>query len=199
MLEPELELVAEVSSSSSEPQPATNAVNRIAAKESLTAVIGVMLIGSALIVVFTGSLAERLGEIIGLGPTAVTVWSIAKWPVLVILVSLMFAILYWASPNARHGGFRWVSPGGVVAVVAWLIVSGGFAVYVANFAAYDKTYGAIAGVVILLVWLWLTNIAILFGAEVDAELERSRAIAAGHPADVEPYLELRDDRKVKND
>jgi len=165
----------------------------------LTAVIGVMLIGSALIVVFTGSLAERLGQIIGLGPTAVTVWSIAKWPVLVILVSLMFAILYWASPNARHGGFRWVSPGGVVAVVAWLIVSGGFAVYVANFASYDKTYGAIAGVVILLVWLWLTNIAILFGAEVDAELERSRAIAAGHPADVEPYLELRDDRKVKND
>jgi len=165
----------------------------------LTALTGVMLIVSALIVVFTGSLAQRLGELIGVGAGAVAVWNIAKWPVLVVLVSLMFAILYWASPNARHGGFRWISPGGVVAVVAWLIVSGGFAVYVANFASYNKTYGAIAGVVVMLVWLWLTNIAILFGAEVDAELERSRAISAGVPPDREPYLELRDDRKVKGD
>jgi len=165
----------------------------------LTALTGVMLIVSALIVVFTGSLAQRLGELIGVGAGAVAVWNIAKWPVLVVLVSLMFAILYWASPNARHGGSRWVSPGGLVAVVAWLIVSGGFAVYVANFASYNKTYGAIAGVVVMLVWLWLTNIAILFGAEVDAELERSRAISAGVPPDREPYLELRDDRKVKGD
>ena len=147
----------------------------------LTAVIGLMLIASALIVVFTGDLADRIGDLIGLGPTAITVWSIAKWPVLVVLVSLMFAVLYWASPNARHGGFRWVSPGGVVAVLIWLIVSGGFAVYVSNFASYNKTYGALAGVVVFLVWLWLTNLAILLGAEFDAELERSRAIVAGHP------------------
>lgn len=163
----------------------------------VTAVIGVMLLASAVIVVFTGGLAEQVGSAIGLGSTAVTVWNIAKWPVLLILVSLMFAILYWASPNARHGGFRWVSPGGVLAVVIWLVISGLFALYVSNFASYNKTYGALAGVIIFLVWLWLSNIAILLGAEFDAELERSRAIQAGHPAEEEPYLELRDDRKLR--
>ncbi|MEU4480625.1 YihY/virulence factor BrkB family protein [Micromonospora sp. NPDC023966] len=163
----------------------------------VTAVIGVMLLISAVIVVFTGGLAEQAGNAIGLGSTAVTVWNIAKWPVLLVLVSLMFAILYWASPNARHGGFRWVSPGGILAVVIWLVISGLFALYVGNFASYNKTYGALAGVIIFLVWLWLSNIAILLGAEFDAELERGRAIAAGHPADEEPYVELRDDRKLK--
>ncbi|MFG2059498.1 YihY/virulence factor BrkB family protein [Micromonospora sp. NPDC048930] len=163
----------------------------------VTAVIGVLLLASAVIVVFTGGLAEQAGNAIGLGSTAVTVWNIAKWPVLLILVSLMFAILYWASPNARHGGFRWVSPGGVLAVVIWLVVSGLFALYVGNFGAYNKTYGALAGVIIFLVWLWLSNIAILLGAEFDAELERSRAIEAGHPAGKEPYVELRDDRKLR--
>ncbi|GHJ52206.1 hypothetical protein Nm8I071_15130 [Nonomuraea sp. TT08I-71] len=163
----------------------------------VTAVIGVMLLISAVIVIFTGGLAEQAGNAIGLGSTAVTVWNIAKWPVLLVLVSLMFAILYWASPNARHGGFRWVSPGGILAVVIWLVISGLFALYVGNFASYNKTYGALAGVIVFLVWLWLSNIAILLGAEFDAELERSRAIAAGHPADEEPYVELRDDRKLK--
>ncbi|WP_422743297.1 YihY/virulence factor BrkB family protein [Micromonospora sp. WMMD754] len=163
----------------------------------VTAVIGVMLLASAVIVVFTGGLAEQAGDAIGLGSTAVTVWNIAKWPVLLVLVSLMFAILYWASPNAKHGGFRWVSPGGVLAVVLWLVVSGLFALYVSNFGSYNETYGAVAGVIIFLIWLWLSNIAILLGAEFDAELERSRAIAAGHPADEEPYVELRDDRKLR--
>jgi membrane protein len=163
----------------------------------LTVAVGLMLVVSALIVVFTGDLADRFGRLIGLGSAGITVWNIAKWPVLLVLVSLMFAILYWASPNARHGGFRWVSPGGVLAVVLWLILSGGFAVYVSNFASYNKTYGALAGVVVFLVWLWLSNLAILLGAEVDAELERSRAIAAGHDAETEPFLELRDDRKLK--
>jgi membrane protein len=162
----------------------------------LTAVIGLMLIASAVIVVFTGDLAERFGRLIGLGSTAITVWNTAKWPVLVVLVSLMFAVLYWASPNAKHGGFRWVSPGGVVAVLLWIAVSAGFALYIANFSSYGRTYGALAGVVVLLVWLWLTNIAILLGAELDAELERGRAVAAGHAVDEEPYLELRDDRKL---
>ncbi|RLP92319.1 YihY/virulence factor BrkB family protein [Micromonospora sp. CV4] len=163
----------------------------------VTAVIGVLLLASAVIVVFTGRLAELVGDAIGLGSTAVTVWDIAKWPVLLILVSLMFAILYWASPNARHGGFRWVSPGGVLAVVIWLVISGLFAFYVSNFGSYNKTYGALAGVIIFLVWLWLSNIAILLGAEFDAELERSRAISAGHSVDDEPYVELRDDRKLR--
>ncbi|WP_410811322.1 YihY/virulence factor BrkB family protein [Micromonospora sp. 067-2] len=163
----------------------------------VTAVIGLLLLASAVIVVFTGRLAEIVGNAIGVGSTAVTVWNIAKWPVLLLMVSLMFAILYWASPNARHGGFRWVSPGGVLAVVLWLVISGLFALYVSNFGSYNKTYGALAGVIVFLIWLWLTNIAILLGAEFDAELERSRAIAAGHSVDDEPYVELRDDRKLK--
>ena len=124
-------------------------------------------------------------------------WNIAKWPVLIILVSLMFAILYWASPNAKTGGFRWVSPGGIFAVVLWLVASAAFALYLANFADYNKTYGTLGGVIAFLVWLWISNIAILLGAELDAELERGRAIAAGHPADDEPFLQLRDDRKLK--
>src|SRR3954468_5902766 len=163
----------------------------------VTAVIGLMLIISAVIVVFTGDLARVVGEKIGLGGVAVTVWSIAKWPVLVVLVSLMFAILYWASPNAKTGGFRWVSPGGIFAVVLWLIASGAFAIYLGNFANYGKTYGTLGGVIAFLVWLWISNIAILLGAELDAELERGRAIAAGHDPSDEPFLELRDDRKIK--
>ncbi|GAA2221745.1 YihY/virulence factor BrkB family protein [Micromonospora olivasterospora] len=163
----------------------------------VTAAVGVLLLVSAVMVVFTGRLAQDVGGAIGIGSTAVTVWNIVKWPVLVVLVSLTFSILYWASPNARHGGFRWVSPGGVLAVVVWLVVSGLFAVYVANFGSYNKTYGAVAGVIIFLVWLWLTNLAILVGAEFDAELERGRAVAAGHPAEAEPYVELRDDRKLR--
>ena len=163
----------------------------------VTAVVGVMLIISAFIVVFTGSLAEVVGSKLGFGGVAVTVWSIAKWPVLIVLVSLMFAILYWASPNAKTGGFRWISPGGLFAVVLWLVASGAFAIYLANFANYSKTYGTLGGVIAFLVWLWISNIAILLGAELDAELERGRAIAAGHDPNDEPFLELRDDRKIK--
>ena len=163
----------------------------------VTAVIGIMLILSAVIVVFTGDLARVVGDTIGLGSAAVTTWNIAKWPVLVILVSLMFAILYWASPNAKTGGFRWVSPGGIFAVVLWVIASVAFAIYLANFANYNKTYGTLGGVIAFLVWLWISNIAIMLGAELDAELERGRAIAAGHDPDDEPFLELRDDRKLK--
>ena len=116
---------------------------------------------------------------------------------LVILVSLIFAILYWASPNAKHGGFRWVSPGGIFAMVLWLVASAAFAFYVANFGSYNKTYGSLAGVVVFLIWLWLSNTAILLGAELNAELERGRAIAAGHPPDDEPYMELRDTSKLR--
>jgi membrane protein len=167
---------------------------------AVTALVGVMLVVSVLIVVFTGRLAEGMGEAIGLGSTAITVWGIAKWPVLLLLVSLIFAVLYWASPNAKHGGFHWVTPGGIFAVIIWMIASAAFAVYVANFANYNKTYGTLAAAIIFLVWLWLTNIAILLGAELDAELERSRAIEAGlRPPDREPFVELRDDRKLKKD
>ncbi|NUT19868.1 MAG: YihY/virulence factor BrkB family protein [Hamadaea sp.] len=164
---------------------------------AVTIVIGVLLIASILIVVLSGQVATRLGEVLGLGSATVTAWNIAKWPVLVVLVALMFAILYWASPNARQGGFRWISPGGFLAVVLWIGASVLFGLYAANFGSYNKTYGTLGGVVIFLVWLWLSNLAILVGAELDAELERGRAIAAGHPADKEPYLQLRDTRKLR--
>ncbi|GIE91079.1 YihY/virulence factor BrkB family protein [Actinoplanes regularis] len=163
----------------------------------VTAAVGLMLIASAAIVVFTGDLARVVGKRIGLGDVAVGTWNVAKWPVLVILVSLMFAVLYWASPNAKTGGFRWISPGGIFAVLLWVAASAGFAVYLANFANYNKTYGTLGGVIAFLVWLWISNMAIMLGAELDAELERGRAIAAGHPADKEPFLELRDTRKLK--
>ena len=163
----------------------------------VTAVVGVMLVVSAAIVIFTGDIAKVVGDQIGLGDQAVTIWGIVKWPVLIILISLMFAILYWASPNAKTGGFRWVSPGGIFAVLLWVIASGAFAIYLANFANYNKTYGTLGGVIAFLVWLWISNIAIMLGAEFDAELERGRAIAAGHDPAEEPFLELRDDRKIK--
>jgi membrane protein len=163
---------------------------------ALTIVTMVVLVIGAVIVVFTGSVAEQLGRAIGAGGLAVTVWSIGKWPVLVILVSLLFALLYWASPNARSGGVRWVTPGGLLAVIIWLAASVGFALYVTNFSSYNKTYGSLAAVIIFLVWLWITNIAILLGAEFDAELQRSRAIQAGHAESEEPYVDLRDTRKL---
>jgi membrane protein len=165
----------------------------------VTVVTGALLIVSATIVLVTGNLAAAVGRALHLESTTVAAWGILKWPTLVVLVSIMFAVLYRASPNARQGGFRWVSPGGVVAVILWLGASAGFGVYAAQFASYDKTYGTLAGVVVFLTWLWITNLALLLGLEVDAELERQRAIAAGLPRDAEPYMRLRDDRAVPAD
>ena len=164
---------------------------------AVTAAVGLILIACCLIVVFTGRFAESIGDAIGLGSAAVTAWNIAKWPVLVLLVSLMFSILYWAAPNARRGRFRWITPGGLLAVVLWIVLSGLFGLYLTYFNNYNRTYGTVAGIIIFLIWLQLSNMSILLGAEFDAELARSRAIAGGHPADEEPYLELRDDRKLK--
>ena len=144
-----------------------------------------------------GAPAGKLGNVIGVGSTAVTIWDIAKWPVMLVAVAVILAILYYASPNVRQPGFTWVSPGSVLAVVLWLIVSALFALYVANFSSYNKTYGALASVVVFLIWLWLTNVAVLFGAEFNAELERGRQIIGGHPEDKEPYLPLRDAPKPK--
>jgi membrane protein len=162
----------------------------------VTLITEVLLTAAALMVVFTGGLARQVGQAIGIGSAGVTAWNIVKWPVLLVIVMLLFAVLYWASPNAKHGGFRWVSPGSAVAVVIWLLASAGFGFYVANFGSYNKTYGSLAAVIIFLVWLWISNIAILLGAEFDAELQRSRAIQAGHGETDEPYLDLRDTRKL---
>jgi membrane protein len=164
---------------------------------ALTLVLLTLLAISTIAVVLTGGVAEKVGDLVGLGSTAVSVWNIAKWPVLLVVVSFMFALLYWAAPNVKHPGFRWISPGGVLAVVGWLIASGAFALYVSNFGSYNKTYGALGGVVVFLVWLWISNIMILLGAEFNAELERERAIENGmRPPDKEPFVEPRDTRKM---
>jgi membrane protein len=164
----------------------------------LTIVLLTLLAVTTIAVVLTGGLAEKVGDLIGLGSTAVAVWNIAKWPVLLLVVSFMFALLYWAAPNVKQPGFRWVSPGGILAVVGWLIASGAFAFYVGNFGSYNKTYGALGGVVVFLVWLWISNIMILLGAEFNSELERGRAIEGGmRPEDREPFAEPRDTRKME--
>jgi membrane protein len=157
----------------------------------VTVIMLALLAISAIGVVMTGSLATQIGKLLGIGSSAVMIWDIAKWPVLLLVVSFMFSILYWAAPNVKHPGFRWLSPGGVFAVAVWVIVSGAFALYVANFSSYNKTYGALAGVIIFLVWLWISNIAVLLGAEWNAEIERARVIEAGLPADEEPFVEPR--------
>jgi membrane protein len=144
----------------------------------------VLVIMAALVVlslIATGPVAKAVGDAVGLGDTAVTVWNIAKWPVLLVVVMVMLAILYWSAPNAKVYGFRWVSPGSVVAVILWIVASVGFAFYVGNFGSYNKTYGALAGVIVFLVWMWITNIAVLLGAELNAETERARELEAGVP------------------
>ncbi|MFD3504994.1 YihY/virulence factor BrkB family protein [Streptomyces sp. NPDC058676] len=161
----------------------------------VTVVLLVLAVVSALIVVFTGGLAHQAGTALGMGDSALTVWSIAKWPVLVVLVTIMIAILYWATPNVRGRGFTWITPGSFLALVIWMIASAGFAFYVANFASYNKTYGTLAGVIVFLVWLWISNIAILLGLEFDAEMTRQRAVVGGLPDDEEPYVPPRDTRK----
>jgi membrane protein len=165
----------------------------------VTVVLLVLLTISALAVVLTGPLAKSIGDIVGLGGTAVMVWDIAKWPVLILVVSFMIALLYYAAPNVRHPKFQWVSPGSLMAVVLWIVASALFAFYVANFSSYNKTYGALGGVIVFLTWLWITNNVILLGAEFNAEMERGRQIHGGmRPHDKEPFLEPRDTRKMKD-
>jgi len=157
----------------------------------------VMLALVAVGVTVTGSVASSVGQSLGVGDTAVTVWGIAKWPVVVLVVMAMFGLLYWAAPNVKHPRFRWVTPGSIAGVVLWIVASVLFAVYVGNFSSYNKTYGALGGVIVFLIWLWISNIALLLGAELNAETERGRQIEAGHPEDREPFLEPRDTKKLK--
>ena len=131
--------------------------------------------------VLSGPLAESVGNAVGLGDTAVTIYGLAKWPVLLATVLTMLAVLYYVAPNVRLPAFRWITPGSLLAVVLWLLASAAFAFYVANFGSYDKTYGTLGGVISFLVWLWITNIAVLLGVELNAELERGREMDAGIP------------------
>jgi len=165
----------------------------------LITLIGVVLAAIILAaVVLSGPVVKAIGSAIGLGSTATTVWDIAKWPVIVVLVAVMIAILYYATPNVRLRGFKWVSPGAGAALLVWAVASALFAFYVANFGSYNKTYGALAGVIIFLVWFWLTNVALLFGIELDAEIERSRELKEGVPrAEKEIQLDARATPKDK--
>ncbi len=162
---------------------------RVALTAAVVVLLGVCTVG----VVVSGSLADRIGGWLGLAQATIAIWGLAKWPVMMALISLVFALLYWAAPNVRQPGFRWLTPGSALAVLLWAGASWGFAFYVGHFGSYNRVYGSLGGVVVFLVWLWISNIAVLLGAELDAELARARNIAHGHPEDAEPYLPPRDD------
>ena len=164
---------------------------------AITMVAVLMAAMVLLILVVSGPLAESIGRTLGLTSAAVTAWSIAKWPVLGFLVMMIVALLYYVTPNVRQPRFRWISVGAAVAILVWVVASAGFAFYVANFSSYDKTYGSIAGVIVALLWLWLTNLSLLFGAEIDSELERGRQLQAGIPAEVELQLPARDTSAIE--
>ena len=145
----------------------------------VTLVLLILLTIGAVSVVLTGPIAEAVGDAVGLGSTAVTVWNIAKWPVLVLIFALMISILYYAGPNAKLRGFKFITAGSAFATIVWIIASALFAFYVANFGSYNKTYGTLGGVVVFLVWIWLTNSVLLLGNQMNAERERSKEIDAG--------------------
>jgi membrane protein len=155
----------------------------------LSALVLVMLIVS-------GPLASSIGDRIGLGDTALTVWNIVKWPVIGLVVMMVVALLYYSTPNVKQPKFRWLSVGAACAIVIWVLASIAFAFYVANFGSYNKTYGSLAGVIVTLLWLWITNLALLLGAEIDSELERGRELEAGIPAEEELQLPARDTRNI---
>ncbi|MDQ6821974.1 MAG: YihY/virulence factor BrkB family protein [Actinomycetota bacterium] len=147
----------------------------------ITLVMLVLIVLVALALVLTGPIVTAVAGPLGVGSSAVSIWNIAKWPVLLITVLVMFSVLFYAAPNVKLAGFRWVTPGAICALVVWIVASAAFAFYVANFGSYDKTYGTLAGVVVFLVWLWITNSALLLGMELNAERERSRELEAGIP------------------
>lgn len=163
----------------------------------ITVVALALMAAVLLMLVVSGPVAESIGNVIGLGDAALTAWSIAKWPVLAATVVLIVAMLYYATPNVKQPKFRWISVGALVAIVVWVLASLAFGFYVANFSSYNKTYGSLAGVIVALLYLWLTNLALLFGAEVDSELERGRQLQAGLPAEQELQLPARDTRNIR--
>jgi membrane protein len=164
----------------------------------LVTLAAILLVACVLVMlIVTGPLADSIGNVIGLGSQAVTVWNIVKWPVIVIFVVLIVAMLYYATPNVKQPHFRWLSIGALVAIVVWVVASVAFAFYVASFGSYDKTYGSLAGVIAGLLWLWITNLALLFGAELDSELERGRELQSGIAAEEELQLPARDQRGIR--
>ena len=164
----------------------------------LVTLISVVLVAVVLVgLVVSGPAAKAVGDAIGLGSTAVTIWNIAKWPVMLVIVVLIVAVLYYFTPNVKPPKFKWISVGAFLAIVVWVVASSLFAFYLATFASYAKTYGAMAGVIVFLLWLWITNLALLFGAELDAELERGRQLQAGIAAEETVQLPPRDTRNIE--
>jgi membrane protein len=158
---------------------------------AMTLILLLLVAISAIAVVVSGPLASEVGKVFGLEGTAVTIFNIVKWPVIVVVLMTMLAILYYGAPNVRHPGFRWITPGGVFAVVLWILASLGFAFYVSNFSSYNATYGSLAGIIVFLIWLWISNIAVLLGAEMNAEVERGRELASGVPEEKTIAMEPR--------
>jgi membrane protein len=163
----------------------------------LTALLVVLVAVALSGLIVSGPVTTAIGNAIGIGSTAQTVFSIIKWPIILAVVVLIVALLYYFTPNVRQPRFRWVSVGAVLAIVTWALASAAFGLYVANFSSYDKTYGSLAGVIVFLLWLWLTNLALLFGAELDAELERGRELQSGIAAEESIQLPPRDDRNLE--
>ncbi len=156
--------------------------------------VGLILMAALVLIglVVSGPVAEAIGKAVGLGDQSVTVWNVLKWPVMLGIVIVMVAVLYYATPNVKQPKFRWVSVGAAVAILVWVLASVAFGFYVSNFSSYNKTYGSLAGVIVFLLWLWITNLALLFGAEIDAELERARELQAGMEAERTIQLPPRD-------
>lgn len=152
----------------------------------------VLLVIAAVILTVSGPVADAVGNTLGIGEVTQTIWSIAKWPVLAFIVVLIVAILYYATPNAKQPKFRWISMGALLAIIVLGVATLGFGFYVANFSNYDRTYGSLAGIIVFLLWLWIANLALLFGAEFDAELERGRQLQAGIAAEEDIQLPPRD-------
>ncbi|MGY1698968.1 YihY/virulence factor BrkB family protein [Geodermatophilus sp. SYSU D00766] len=166
----------------------------------LVTLIGILF--AAVIVamlVLSGGVVEAIASAVGIGDTALTVWNVAKWPVILVILALMIAVLYYSTPNVKLRGFKWVSPGAGVAILVAVLASAAFAFYAANFGSYNKTYGALAGVVVFLIWFWLINLALLFGIEFDAEMERTKELKEGVPgAEKEIQLDARAEPKPRN-
>jgi membrane protein len=155
----------------------------------LITLVTVLLVSLVLVaVVVSGPIAKAVGTAVGAGDTAVSAWGYAKWPVLLLVLMAMVDGLYYIAPNVRQPRLRWVTPGGVAAVLVWILASAGFGIYVSHFSSYGKTYGTLGSVITFLVWMWLSNLALLFGAELDSELERERELQAGLPAENELRL-----------
>jgi membrane protein len=160
----------------------------------VTLVLGVLCLCAVLLLLISGPLARALGDVLGLGSTAVLVWNIVRWPVVVAITGMVITLLYYVTPNVRQPRFRWLSPGAVLATVVWLAASALFGLFVANFSNFDAAYGSLAGAIVFLVWLWLTNTAVLLGAELNAEIERARVLQAGVVAERHVQLRARDTR-----